>query len=147
MNPLILLRRSLTLGLGAVAALALAAPLAADAANPVLVVPAPYAQPHRAVQRPTAVEFTMTGGDFIDHLHWISWGGSRAIATGTVHRVNCKPDCASSGVTKHAGRLVLSKICHTGGHAYYTRATYTYTSGGRSHRGANLGEPPCGPQG
>ena len=109
------------------------------------MVPLPNVQPAQAVQRPTTVEFFMTGGDWLTNLRWTSWGGAQAVAAGTVHVFLCKPDCASGHAYGEPGRLVLSRRCSRSGRSYYTHASYVYKRHGRTVHGYNLGEPPCGP--
>lgn len=113
----------------------------------VYLIAAPAVAPSRAEQRPRAVEFLMTGGDWFTALHWTTWGGSTATATGTLHAMVCKPDCASGHATPRPGKLVLSRICTSRGRRYYAHAEYTYQDrNGRLTHGRNLGQPPCGPR-
>jgi hypothetical protein len=142
-----LVSRPAARALTTVAATALIAASAANAAGStsVFVIPLPNLQPTRMVQRPTTVEFFMTGGDWLTNLRWTSWGGAQAVATGTVHMLLCKPDCASGQAYTYPGRLVLSSRCSRVGRTYYTHASYTYKRDRRTVQGHNLGEPPCGP--
>jgi hypothetical protein len=127
----------------ALAALVVAAGAGTASAAATWVLPTPYDPTRPAEQRPEAVQFLMTGGDWMTGLHWRSWGGKRAVATGTAHIRHCDPNCAQGFAEDLPGRLVLSGVCTRGGRRYYTRGAYTYKRGRRTISSAALGQPGC----
>jgi hypothetical protein len=69
--------------------------------------------------RPAIVLLTEDGSAVLEKLHWSSWGGSVARATGNTSTSNCVPDCAEGKRTIHSVRFVLSQRRHMFGHTVY----------------------------
>jgi hypothetical protein len=44
------------------------------------------------------------------HLHWTSWGGARALATGIDFADPCRPTCDLDHTRGHAAHLVFSDV-------------------------------------
>jgi hypothetical protein len=63
------------------------------------------------------------------HLHWTSFGGSSARATGVFYENDCAPDCAAGRFHSYPIKLVVSraKAC-PGGHDDYQTASATFTA-------------------
>ncbi len=78
----------------------------ADVANSVPGSPALKNVPQ---VRPSMVLLLQDGSAVIKKLHWSSWGGSVARATGILSASNCVPDCAGGKRTKDPIRFVLSQ--------------------------------------
>jgi hypothetical protein len=70
--------------------------------------------------------FLLSGdGTFgIDKVHWKSYGGPVATATGRAFADNCLPNCAEGHIFKPQAKLVLSKIVQCQGHPVYSRLRY-----------------------
>lgn len=77
----------------------------------------------RSVQ-PKSIQ--LTNHDWLDGLKWKGWGKPDAVATGTAHVDDCKPDCASGSyhtyrVRYHLGWPTTSKT-------YTSRRVYGYSA-------------------
>ncbi len=64
----------------------------------------------------------------LTHLHWISFGGATATASGSYYVNDCTPNCAAGHFHAYAVRVVLSrsKACPDK-HDDYQQATVTFT--------------------
>jgi hypothetical protein len=124
----------------AVALVAGASVVSANGTVKVLATESPYVSD--AVVKPSAVEFLMTGGDFMKHLRWRHWGSRHARAKGTYYLVSCEPTCANPTTRKTRGTLVLSDIVACRGVRLYRRAKAMYYAHGRWRKSHNLGPPP-----
>jgi len=69
--------------------------------------------------RPYRVVMFANGSWIIDKLHWSSWGGPVARATGISSASNCKPNCAEGRRTHNPARFVLSHPRHLFGRTVY----------------------------
>jgi hypothetical protein len=81
---------------------------------------------------PRTVVFACGDGNFgFDHLTWVAWGGSRAVALGSGYLNDCRPYCAAGHFTRYRAVLTAtgSQRCPNGQRAYLT---VTYASVGRS---------------
>ena len=94
-----------------------------------------------AQAKPNAIEWFMSGGDWIDHLHWNSWAGPKARGHGTYHVMHCTPSCAQGHATERPGRIVLSQIHSCSGQRYYTHGTAKFKVNGSWRKAHNLGQP------
>jgi hypothetical protein len=80
-------------------------------------------------------------------LHWVSFGGTTARASGSYHVNDCSPDCAAGHFHSYPVRVALSaaKICPDK-HDDYSEATVTFTgrrpSGVKSSK-STLSLPGC----
>src|ERR1700753_4072087 len=50
--------------------------------------------------RPSAIQFSVDGGNVVTGIHWSSWGDRTATGSGTVGRDDCTPNCAE-GTTRY----------------------------------------------
>ena len=69
--------------------------------------------------RPSLVLMFQDGSWFIKKLHWSSWGGAVARATGVSSASNCQPNCAQGKRTNDPVQFVLSRPRHLFGHTVY----------------------------
>jgi hypothetical protein len=82
--------------------------------------------------KPKTVVFACGDGNFgFDHLTWVAWGGSRAVALGSGYLNDCQPYCAAGHFTRYPAVLIAtgSQRCPNGQRAYLT---VTYAFIGRS---------------
>jgi hypothetical protein len=75
--------------------------------------------PNQPRVRPYQVVMFANGAWIIDKLHWSSWGGAVARATGISSASNCKPSCAEGKRTHNPVRFVLSHPRHLFGRTVY----------------------------
>ena len=132
------LRRFLALALAAAGGL-VAAPPSGAASRP-SALPDCLGHPQ---SKPKAVVFACGDGNFgVDHLSWVGWGGSRAIALGSAYLNDCKPYCAAGHFHRYPAILVASgtQRCPNGEHAYRTvtwafvgRSPYPLSSSGTTN--------------
>jgi hypothetical protein len=59
--------------------------------------------------RPSAIQFSLDGGDVVTGIHWSSWGGRTATGAGTVGRDDCTPNCAEGRTSYVPARITLSQ--------------------------------------
>ncbi len=45
--------------------------------------------------RPSAIQFSVDGGNVVTGIRWSSWGNRTATGSGTVGRDDCTPNCAA----------------------------------------------------
>lgn len=69
--------------------------------------------------RPIEVVMFQDGSWVIEKLHWSSWGGAVASATGISSASNCKPNCAQGKRTNDPVQFVLSRPKQLFGRAVY----------------------------
>jgi hypothetical protein len=50
--------------------------------------------------RPSAIQFSVDGGNVVTRIRWSSWGDRTATGSGTVGRDDCIPNCAE-GTTRY----------------------------------------------
>jgi hypothetical protein len=58
--------------------------------------------------RPSAIQFSVDGGDVVTGIQWSSWGHQTATGRGTVGRDNCIPNCAEGRTSYVPARITLS---------------------------------------
>jgi len=58
--------------------------------------------------RPSAIQFSVDGGDVVTGIHWSSWGSRTATGHGTVGRDNCTPNCAEGRTSYVPASITLS---------------------------------------
>lgn len=65
----------------------------------------------------------------LTHLHWNSFGGASATASGSYHVNDCKPNCAAGHFHDYAVRVVVSnaRSCPDR-HDDYRKATLSFTA-------------------
>ncbi|HEX4108654.1 MAG TPA: hypothetical protein VHX88_11000 [Solirubrobacteraceae bacterium] len=69
------------------------------------------------------------GNTFLANLHWSSFGGSTASATGTFEENNCSPSCVNGKLEKAAVKVIASgTIACKGRVDVYQRVSLVYTS-------------------
>jgi hypothetical protein len=95
----------------------------------------------RALVRPPRVEFASDASFLV--RRWRGWAGARALATGSVRVLVCRPTCAAGEPLTHPGRLALSDPAECAGRSYYGSARVTFRQRGRTRRPASYVEPPC----
>jgi hypothetical protein len=95
----------------------------------------------RALVRPPRVEFASDASFLV--RRWRGWAGPRALATGSVRVLVCRPTCAAGEARTHPGRLTLSEPTECAGRSYYGAARVTYRQRGRARRPASYVEAPC----
>lgn len=126
----VLLTRGLWLSLVAVSLAAHAGATANPSARPSSrALPDCLGQP---IVKPKTVVFACGDGNFgFDHLTWVVWGRSRALALGSGYVNDCEPDCAAGHFTRYRAVLIAtgSQRCRNGQRAYLT---VTYAFVGRS---------------
>jgi hypothetical protein len=93
-------------------------PTASEATSPVT-----FWNGKKTVTRPSSVLYTGDGTGYFVKLHWTSFGGATAVATGTDRLNNCTPSCAAGKFRSYPATLTLSKpiACH--GERMYSLAT------------------------
>ena len=89
----------------------------ADVANLVPGTP-PYSKAVPSV-RPNLVLMFQDGSWVIEKLHWSSWGGPVARATGISSASNCQPNCAQGKRRNDPVQFVISQPRHLFGHTVY----------------------------
>ena len=89
----------------------------ADVANDV-----PGTQPSANVPRvrPNLVLLIEDGSSVLEKLHWSSWGGSAARATGILSASTCVPNCAQGKRTNDPVQFVVSQPRHLFGRTVYS---------------------------
>jgi hypothetical protein len=114
------MRRALLLAL--VAALALAAAGFASMGNPSV------SNCGKLVHRPASVVLTCgDAGYSLVKLHWQSWGGARAAATGAASVNNCTPNCAAGKFKSYPVTLAADRLKTCQGKQVYLRLTVHFT--------------------
>ncbi len=99
MNPV---ATALRVGLVFVLALAFRA-CGTEQAGERIYVPGSFGQGGYGLRyKPTKLVYTGDGSDYVDHLHYLTYGGPRAIAVGTDQVNDCEPGCG--GGTYHPVR-------------------------------------------
>jgi hypothetical protein len=88
-------------------------------ANTANTVPGSVSVPNLPRVRPYRVVMFEDGSWIIDKLHWSSWGGPVARATGISSASNCKPNCAEGKRTHNPVRFVVSHPRHLFGRTVY----------------------------
>ncbi len=58
--------------------------------------------------RPSAIQFSVDGGDVVTGIRWSSWGSHTATGHGTVGRDNCQPNCAEGRTSYVPATITLS---------------------------------------
>jgi hypothetical protein len=76
--------------------------------------PAPAPTPavtigHWTGREPVAIYFSADAGDIATNLTWSHWSADSALATGTWHYLNCRPNCASGASTPYPVTISLSQ--------------------------------------
>jgi hypothetical protein len=100
-----------------VMALATAAPAAAQPGVKIQTGPSFFEA------RPVGVTYTANLTREATRLHWRSWGGARAMASGVDFANPCKPTCDLDHSRGHQARFVFSRVRRCGAHRVYTRVT------------------------
>jgi hypothetical protein len=89
---------------------------------------APFCDADQQAKRPHKMVLACgDGGLWASRLRWERWGGRRAVARGQIFVKTCDPDCATGGVSKHRGKVALSRPVHCGGHHFeysFSRTKY-----------------------
>lgn len=90
----------------------------------------------RPVVRPSVVFLRYDGSIVVKGLHWSSWGGSVARATGVYSASNCNPSCATGKRTNRVAKVSVSHPEVVVGHKVYgcfqlTVPNYPVVGGGR----------------
>jgi hypothetical protein len=90
----------------------------------------------RPVVRPSVVFLRYDGSIVVKGLHWGSWGGSVALATGVYSASNCNPSCVTGEWTNRAAKVSVSHPEVVLGHEVYgcfqlTVPNYPIVGGGR----------------
>jgi hypothetical protein len=57
---------------------------------------------------PVTIYFSGDSGDITTDLTWPVWNASRALAHGTWHYLNCRPNCASGTSTPYPVTITLT---------------------------------------
>ncbi len=70
--------------------------------------------------RPKMVLLIEDGSAVLEKLHWSSWGGTVARATGILSASNCVPDCAQGKRTTDRAQFVVSQRRHLFGRTVYS---------------------------
>lgn len=58
--------------------------------------------------KPSAIQFSVDGGDVVTGIHWSDWGRRTATGHGTVGRDNCTPNCAEGRTGYVPATITLS---------------------------------------
>jgi hypothetical protein len=64
--------------------------------------------------RPSAIQFSVDGGDVVTGIHWSRWGSRTATGHGTVGQDNCTPNCAEGRTDYVPATITLSAPDATG---------------------------------
>ena len=66
---------------------------------------------HRPTVRPASIVIACADANFyVDHLHWTAWGSTSAVAKGTAHQNDCKPNCAAGHFHAFPLTVRLSRV-------------------------------------
>ena len=128
------------IGVAAIAAIAVAggaSVAAAQSGSRAVAAPVVINCSGHAVTKPkTYVLSCADGNSYLKRLHWASWGGSAAFASGTSVFNDCTPSCVNGHFHSFTALVALWRPEALPGHAgqrYFTRLTIIY-SGGRDYR-------------
>jgi hypothetical protein len=121
--------RSLALALVAVAASAFAVTAWSAAGVQIQTGPSTFET------RPAGVVYTADLAREATHLHWTSWGGARALATGIDFANPCRPTCDLDHTRNHAAHFVFSDVRRCGSHRIYTRIRVLTARWARAYSG------------
>ena len=111
------------LTLAAVALLVLALPASAVAAQKVFVEP--YLNQGPAQVRPHEVLLAEDGILSLYAIHYESYGGATATATGRGYTRGCVPDCAQGKVQRPRAKIRFSQVTRCEGKLIYARLQYS----------------------
>jgi|SRR5579862_1185249 len=89
----------------------------ADVAN---TVPGSSFSKNVPTVRPNTVLLIQDGSSILEKLHWSSWGGSVARATGILSASNCMSNCAAGRRTHDPAQFVVSHRRHLFGRTVYS---------------------------
>ena len=112
-----------------VTALATAAPAAAQAGVRIQTGPSSFEA------RPAGVAYTADLARVATQLHWRSWGGATAVASGIDIANPCRPTCGRDHARSHQARFVFSRVRRCGTHSVYTRVRVITAPWDRAFRG------------
>jgi hypothetical protein len=85
--------------------------------------------------RPAGVVYTANLSREAIHLHWTSWGGARALATGIDLSNPCRPTCELDHARGHAAHFVFSDVRRCRSHRIYTRIRVVTAPWARAYGG------------
>jgi hypothetical protein len=105
--------------------LALSIPAGAAAAQKVFVEP--YLNGGPAQQRPHEILLAEDGTLSLYAIHYESYGGAVATATGRGYTRGCTPDCAQGKVLRPQATIRLSQVTRCQGKLIYARLQYSLT--------------------
>jgi hypothetical protein len=80
------------------------------------------------VYKPRRVIFACADGSFYaTSLRYASYGSRQAVASGTMHYNDCKPNCAAGHFHQRRGRVRFSRVVRCAdGRRYFSRAHYRF---------------------
>lgn len=77
--------------------------------------------------RPSSIMIACATGQFyVTGLRYSSYGGPTAVATGTLHLDDCKPDCARGTFRSYPGTIRLARVTACRGLLYYNQISWRY---------------------
>jgi len=85
--------------------------------------------------RPVGVVYKSDLSREATHLHWTSWGGARALATGIDFANPCRPTCDLDHTRSHAAHFVFSDVRRCRSHRVYTRIRVVTARWDRAYSG------------
>jgi hypothetical protein len=120
-------------GLRLVALLALLSALAVSAASaataPTLGVKQKFGGQGFGTVEPTRVDYGGDGTSFVEHVHWRSWGGAKAVGTGRAVWV-WPGFCSACGSEELPATVVAYDLGSCRGHQVYTHVAWYFPSRG-----------------
>lgn len=83
---------------------------------------------HRQVRPRTVIVACGDGNFYVQHIHWVHFGGHSALGHGVARVNTCRPDCAGGHFPRYAARITLTSPTHRcrGLHAIYGRITVRF---------------------
>jgi hypothetical protein len=123
------------------------APAAADGAaakGGVWMTKDPYCGGLHLAQRPSGFALTCDPVAFVEKVHWSSWGGSKAEATGVLNVAELEgaPNVAEAPRVTYAARIAASQPIACGTRRVYKRVVVHYKRAGTAEK-AELPPPLC----
>jgi hypothetical protein len=125
-------------------ALAPAAAAGAAAKGGVWMTKDPYCGGLHLAQRPSGFALTCDPVAFVEKVHWSSWGGSQAKATGVLNVAELEgaPNVAEAPRVTYAARIVASRPVACGTRRVYKRVVVHYKNAGTAEK-TELPPPLC----
>ncbi len=77
------------------------------------------------------------------HLRWSNWGGTSAVAHGTVLLRDCHPDCATGPVVPYPGTIKLSRVASCYDARFYVASSVVAETRNGPWRLASFTQNPC----